>query len=65
VLLCAGTQFDPEGVNVFVELIQRQGSAFVVNSARSVTEQYTASLLANESLTKNMFAWVLEQKAKD
>jgi len=65
VLHCAGTQFDPEVANVFVEMIQRQGPAYVVNSARSVTEQYTASLLANDSLTKNMFAWVLEQEVEE
>jgi len=65
VLHCAGTQFDPEVANVFVELVQREGPAFVINSARSVTEQYTASLLTNESLTKNMFAWVLDQKPKE
>lgn len=65
VLDCAGTQFDPEVANVFVALVQRRGPAFVVNSARSVTEQYTASLLTNEGLTKNMFTWVLEQEAKE
>lgn len=65
VLRCAGTQFDPEVANVFVKLIQRHGPAFVINSARSVTEQYTATLLTNESLAQNMFAWVLEQKAKE
>jgi putative nucleotidyltransferase with HDIG domain len=65
VLHCAGTQFDPEVANVFVELVQQQGPAFIVNSARSVTEQYSASLLTNNSPTKNMFAWVLEQDVKE
>jgi hypothetical protein len=36
-----------------------------VNSARSVTQQYAASLLANESLTHSMFAWVLERDAQN
>ena len=65
VLYCTGTQFDPEVANVFVKLVQQRGPVFVVNSARSVTEQYTASLLANDNLTKNMFAWVLDQDAKE
>jgi len=65
VLHCAGTQFDPQVANVFIELVQRQGPGFVVNSARSVTAQYTASLLTNKSPTQNMFAWVLEQEAKE
>ncbi len=61
---CRGTQFDPEVVDIFIKLIQRNGSGFVINSARSVTQQYAASLLANESLTHNMFAWVLEKEAQ-
>jgi HD-GYP domain-containing protein (c-di-GMP phosphodiesterase class II) len=61
---CRGTQFDPQVADIFVELIQRKGSAFVINSARSVTQQYAASLLTNESLTHSMFAWVLEKKAQ-
>ena len=65
VLHCAGTQFDPEVAQVFVKLVQQRGPAFVVNSARSVTEQYAASLLTNNSLTKNMFAWVLEHDLKE
>ncbi|MDX1377365.1 MAG: HD domain-containing protein [Anaerolineales bacterium] len=65
VLHCSGTQFDPDVANIFVRLIQQKGPDFVVNSARSVKEQYTASLLTNESLTKNMFAWVLEQDLKE
>jgi HD-GYP domain-containing protein (c-di-GMP phosphodiesterase class II) len=65
VLHCSGTQFDPEVANVFVRMIQQQGPDLVVNSARSVKEQYTASLLANDSLTTNMFSWVLEQGLKE
>jgi putative nucleotidyltransferase with HDIG domain len=61
---CRGAQFDPEVVDIFVELIQRKGRDFVINSARSVTQQYAASILANESLTQSMFAWVLENEAQ-
>jgi putative nucleotidyltransferase with HDIG domain len=60
---CARTQFDPEIVKIFVNIIKQHGDAIVVNSARSVTQQYAASLLTNESLTHNMFAWVLEKEA--
>lgn len=59
---CCGTQFDPVLADVFVKLILRGGSSFVVNSARSVTQQYAASLLANASITHNMFEWMLEKK---
>jgi putative nucleotidyltransferase with HDIG domain len=62
---CSMTQFDPEVVSIFVRLIQRHGPAFVVNSARSVTQQYAASLLANENLARNMFAWVFENNVDD
>jgi putative nucleotidyltransferase with HDIG domain len=61
---CSGNQFDPMVVDAFDKLVQRQGPTFVVNSARSVTQQYSASLLANESLTHSMFAWVLEKEAQ-
>jgi polar amino acid transport system substrate-binding protein len=61
---CAGSQFDPQVAEVFGNLIQQRGPFFVVNSARSVAQQYAASLLANESLTYNMFGWVLEQEAQ-
>ena len=61
---CSGTQFDPRVVEVFDRLIQRHGSSLVVNSARSVAQQYTAGLLANESLTHSMFAWVLEKETQ-
>jgi len=59
---CAGTQFDPSVANTFVKLVlARTDEHFIVNSARSVTQQYAASMLANEGLTNNMFAWVLER----
>ena len=62
---CRGTQFDPVLADVFVSLILRRGSAFVVNSARSVTQQYAASLLANASMTHNMWEWMLEKKGNN
>jgi putative nucleotidyltransferase with HDIG domain len=62
---CAGTQFDPAIAETFVNLaLKRVDSPFVINSARSVTQQYAASLLANESLTHSMFAWVFENEAQ-
>ncbi len=33
---CAGTQFDPVVVNVFVRLAAQEGEAFIINSAREV-----------------------------
>lgn len=63
---CAGSQFDPVVAENFINLASRKnGQLLIVNSARSVTQQYAASILANESLTQSMFAWVLEKEAKD
>jgi putative nucleotidyltransferase with HDIG domain len=61
---CAGGQFDPAIVEVFISLVKKLGDSFVVNSARSVTQQYAASILASESLMNNMFSWVLENKTQ-
>lgn len=62
---CAGTQFDPVVAESFVSLMSRQSvEPFIVNSARSVTQQYAASILAKESLTQSMFAWVFEKEAR-
>lgn len=61
---CAGTQFDPLIAEVFISLVHRLGDSFVVNSARSVTQQYAATILANESLINNMFSWALENETK-
>jgi putative nucleotidyltransferase with HDIG domain len=59
---CSGTQFDPIVAQTLVSLVQKKSAdQFIVNSARSVTQQYAASLLANECLTQNMFAWVVER----
>lgn len=62
---CSGTQFDPVVAETLVTLVQQKSPEnFIVNSARSVTQQYAASLLANESLTQSMFAWVLEKEMR-
>jgi putative nucleotidyltransferase with HDIG domain len=58
---CQGTQFDPSLADILVKLIQQHGPSFVVNSARSVTEQYAASLMANKSIAPNMFEWIFEK----
>jgi putative nucleotidyltransferase with HDIG domain len=39
---CAGAQFDPNIVEKFVRVTERQGEHFVVNSARNVVRQQTA-----------------------
>lgn len=44
---CAGQQFDPVIADAFVRIVGRKGTAFVVNSARSVAEQYSGSLMAS------------------
>jgi HD-GYP domain-containing protein (c-di-GMP phosphodiesterase class II) len=63
---CSGTQFDPVVAETLVTLIQQKSTEqFIVNSARSVTQQYAASILANQSLTENMFAWVLEREMRE
>jgi putative nucleotidyltransferase with HDIG domain len=61
---CRGTQFDPAIADIFVKLIERHGPSFVINSARSVTQQYAASLLTDESTTHNMFEWLLEMNTE-
>jgi putative nucleotidyltransferase with HDIG domain len=61
---CRGIQFDPLLADVFVKLILQHGPSFIVNSARSVTQQYAASLLTNASTTHNMWEWMLEKKSK-
>jgi putative nucleotidyltransferase with HDIG domain len=63
---CSGTQFDPVVAETLITLVQQKSTEhFIVNSARSVTQQYAASLLANESLTHSMFAWVLEREMRE
>ncbi|MGZ9234335.1 MAG: HD-GYP domain-containing protein [Anaerolineales bacterium] len=60
---CRGTQFDPAIADIFVKLMEQHGASLIINSARSVTQQYAASLLANESFTQNMFEWILEKNS--
>jgi putative nucleotidyltransferase with HDIG domain len=62
---CQGTQFDPALVDILVKLIRQHGPSFVVNSARSVTEQYAASLMMNNSVMNNMFEWILEKNIEN
>jgi putative nucleotidyltransferase with HDIG domain len=60
---CSGTQFDPLVAETFVHLaLQDRQDQFIINSARSVTQQYAATILASESLTQSMFAWVLDRE---
>jgi putative nucleotidyltransferase with HDIG domain len=52
---CAGTQFDPAIVAVFVKVARRRGNDFVVNSARDVVQrqaeqQRSDSVMATEPL---------------
>ena len=61
---CRGTQFDPVLADVFIKLTLRHGPSFVINSARSVTQQYAAGLLASVSMTHNMFGWLLEKNTE-
>ena len=61
---CCGTQFDPHLADVFVKLILQRGPSFIVNSARSVTQQYAASLLTNVNMTHSMWEWMLERSSK-
>ena len=61
---CRGTQFDPHLADMFVKLILQRGPSFVVNSARSVTQQYAASLLTDVSMTHSMWEWMLERSSK-
>ena len=43
---CAGTQFDPAIVKAFVSVVERRGSSFIFNSARSIAAQYSGGMLA-------------------
>ena len=58
---CRGTQFDPVLADTLIELVLQRGPSFVINSARSVTQQYAATLEVDQSLTHNMFAWMIEK----
>jgi putative nucleotidyltransferase with HDIG domain len=53
---CAGTQFDPAVVNAFLRVVERRGESFIVNSARSITAQYSSGLLATEGMSGRLIA---------
>jgi putative nucleotidyltransferase with HDIG domain len=61
---CRGTQFDPVLSDALVELILQREPSFVINSARSVTQQYAATLETDQSSTHNMFAWMIEKMSE-
>jgi HD-GYP domain-containing protein (c-di-GMP phosphodiesterase class II) len=46
---CAGTQFDPTIVEIFVRIVEREGTQFMINSAQMVTQRQ-ASKLGNVTL---------------
>lgn len=46
---CATSQFDPEVARAFIRIAEREGSAFVVNSARSVVAQFANNTYKDES----------------
>jgi len=52
---CAGTQFDPAVVSAFLSVVERRGPSFIVNSARSISMQYSSSLLVTDGLTGHSF----------
>ncbi len=52
----AGTQFDPQVAEAFIHVAQRRGEGFVVNSARTVAEQYVGRLSATEGAVAMLFA---------
>jgi len=54
----AGTQFDPIVAAVFIRVAKREGPNFVVNSARTVAEQYAKTEPIVASLTLAQFAEV-------
>jgi hypothetical protein len=55
---CAGTQFDPTVAEMFIRVAEREGPNFVVNSARTVAEQYANSEPIVAGLTLAQFAEV-------
>ncbi|MCX6045174.1 MAG: HD-GYP domain-containing protein [Chloroflexi bacterium] len=53
---CAGSQFEPAVVEAFVRIAEREGTRFVVNSARTVAAQQAHSKLAADDLAITLFA---------
>ncbi len=54
----AGTQFDPAVAEAFIRVTQQKGPRFVVNSARTVAEQYVGRLSAAEAGAVMLFTQV-------
>ena len=55
---CAGNQFDPTVAMAFVRIAEREGTQFVVNSARTVAAQQAHSGLAEDNLAVALFAQI-------
>ncbi len=53
---CAGKQFDPNVVAMFIRVVEKHGPDFVVNSARTVAAQYAENGLTVEGLPAALFA---------
>lgn len=53
---CAGTQFDPTVANAFVRIAEREGTTFIINSARAVTLQHTRNRHLVNDLNVSMLA---------
>jgi putative nucleotidyltransferase with HDIG domain len=56
----AGTQFDPKVVGAFVRVVQTQGEATIVNSARNVE---IPELKSNTTLRNDLAYWTVPQPA--
>ena len=52
---CAGSQFEPAVVAAFVRIAEREGTQFVVNSARTVAAQQAHRDLAADDLAITLF----------
>jgi putative nucleotidyltransferase with HDIG domain len=55
---CAGSQFEPAVVAAFVHIAEREGTQFVVNSARTVAAQQAHRELAADDLAITLFAQI-------
>lgn len=55
---CAGSQFDPTIAAAFIQIAERTGASFVVNSARSVAAQYSGRHDQADGLAAAMLAQV-------
>jgi len=55
---CAGSQFEPSVAAAFVRIVEREGTRFVVNSARTVAAQQADSDRAADDLAITLFAQI-------